>query len=91
MCCFSYRFVYVQEGLQELNNTSIRPQVKPWISSFLSVSHNIEEVRDDNITIFTTTDRYPFSTKKELVWNWFGFKVGSTCNPFSEPVCFSTD
>jgi len=48
MCCFSYRFVYVQEGLQELNNTSIRPQVKPWISSFLSVSHNIEEVRDDN-------------------------------------------
>uniref|UniRef100_A0A673N5I7 Conserved oligomeric Golgi complex subunit 4 n=1 Tax=Sinocyclocheilus rhinocerous TaxID=307959 RepID=A0A673N5I7_9TELE len=33
----------LQEGLQELNNTSIRPQVKPWISSFLSVSHNIEE------------------------------------------------
>ncbi|XP_058257409.1 conserved oligomeric Golgi complex subunit 4 [Hemibagrus wyckioides] len=33
----------LQEGLQELNNTAIRPQVKPWISSFLSVSHNIEE------------------------------------------------
>ncbi|MCJ8737287.1 hypothetical protein PDJAM_G00022310 [Pangasius djambal] len=33
----------LQEGLQELNNTAVRPQVKPWISSFLSVSHNIEE------------------------------------------------
>ncbi|KAF5898680.1 conserved oligomeric Golgi complex subunit 4, partial [Clarias magur] len=33
----------LQEGLQELNNTAIRPQVKPWISSFLSISHNIEE------------------------------------------------
>lgn len=43
--------VCVQEGLQELNNTAIRPQVKPWISSFLSVSHNIEEVRYDNIAI----------------------------------------
>ncbi|XP_053491414.1 conserved oligomeric Golgi complex subunit 4-like isoform X2 [Ictalurus furcatus] len=33
----------LQEGLQELYNTAIRPQVKPWISSFLSVSHNIKE------------------------------------------------
>ncbi|XP_036442066.1 conserved oligomeric Golgi complex subunit 4 [Colossoma macropomum] len=33
----------LQEGLQELNNTAIKPQVKPWISNFLSVSHNIEE------------------------------------------------
>ncbi len=48
----------VQEGLQELNNTSIRPQVKPWISSFLSVSHNIEEVWYVNIAIsITTADR----------------------------------
>lgn len=33
-----------QEGLSELNTTAIKPQVKPWISSFLSISHNIEEV-----------------------------------------------
>lgn len=33
-----------QEGLSELNSTAIKPQVKPWISSFLSISHNIEEV-----------------------------------------------
>ncbi|XP_043937253.1 conserved oligomeric Golgi complex subunit 4 isoform X2 [Protopterus annectens] len=33
----------LQEGLMELNNTAIKPQVKPWINSFLSVSHNIEE------------------------------------------------
>ncbi|XP_062868741.1 conserved oligomeric Golgi complex subunit 4 isoform X1 [Trichomycterus rosablanca] len=33
----------LQEGLQELNNTAIKPQVKPWVSNFLSVSHNIEE------------------------------------------------
>ncbi|MBN3273804.1 COG4 protein, partial [Polyodon spathula] len=33
----------LQEGLTELNNTAIKPQVKPWISSFLSISHNIEE------------------------------------------------
>lgn len=34
-----------QEGLNELNSTAIKPQVKPWINLFLSVSHNIEEVR----------------------------------------------
>ncbi|XP_030621649.1 conserved oligomeric Golgi complex subunit 4 isoform X2 [Chanos chanos] len=33
----------LQEGLLELNNTAIKPQVKPWISNFLSISHNIEE------------------------------------------------
>ncbi|KAG7468702.1 hypothetical protein MATL_G00145750 [Megalops atlanticus] len=33
----------LQEGLTELNNTAIKPQVKPWISNFLSISHNIEE------------------------------------------------
>ncbi|XP_010878316.1 conserved oligomeric Golgi complex subunit 4 isoform X2 [Esox lucius] len=33
----------LQEGLMELNTTAIKPQVKPWISSFLSISHNIEE------------------------------------------------
>ncbi|XP_062327709.1 conserved oligomeric Golgi complex subunit 4 [Osmerus eperlanus] len=33
----------LQEGLTELNSTAIKPQVKPWISSFLSISHNIEE------------------------------------------------
>uniref|UniRef100_A0AAY4BY69 Conserved oligomeric Golgi complex subunit 4 n=1 Tax=Denticeps clupeoides TaxID=299321 RepID=A0AAY4BY69_9TELE len=33
----------LQEGLLELNNSAIKPQVKPWISNFLSVSHNIEE------------------------------------------------
>lgn len=33
----------LQEGLSELNTTAIKPQVKPWISSFLSISHNIEE------------------------------------------------
>ncbi|KAF2978888.1 hypothetical protein EK904_006138 [Melospiza melodia maxima] len=31
------------EGLNELNSTAIKPQVKPWINLFLSVSHNIEE------------------------------------------------
>ncbi|KAK2854079.1 hypothetical protein Q5P01_006740 [Channa striata] len=33
----------LQEGLTELNTTAVKPQVKPWISSFLSISHNIEE------------------------------------------------
>uniref|UniRef100_A0A3B4V6S3 Conserved oligomeric Golgi complex subunit 4 n=1 Tax=Seriola dumerili TaxID=41447 RepID=A0A3B4V6S3_SERDU len=33
----------LQEGLTELNTTAIKPQVKPWISSFLAISHNIEE------------------------------------------------
>ncbi|XP_036130163.1 conserved oligomeric Golgi complex subunit 4 isoform X1 [Molossus molossus] len=33
----------LQEGLTELNNTAIKPQVQPWINTFLSVSHNIEE------------------------------------------------
>ncbi|XP_065519306.1 conserved oligomeric Golgi complex subunit 4 isoform X2 [Lathamus discolor] len=33
----------LQEGLSELNSTAIKPQVKPWINLFLSVSHNIEE------------------------------------------------
>ncbi|KAF3832595.1 hypothetical protein F7725_026260 [Dissostichus mawsoni] len=33
----------LQEGLTELNTTAIKSQVKPWISSFLSISHNIEE------------------------------------------------
>uniref|UniRef100_A0A671EWR1 Conserved oligomeric Golgi complex subunit 4 n=1 Tax=Rhinolophus ferrumequinum TaxID=59479 RepID=A0A671EWR1_RHIFE len=33
----------LQEGLTELNNTAVKPQVQPWINNFLSVSHNIEE------------------------------------------------
>nr|XP_010959443.1 PREDICTED: conserved oligomeric Golgi complex subunit 4 [Camelus bactrianus] len=33
----------LQEGLTELNSTAIKPQVQPWINTFLSVSHNIEE------------------------------------------------
>ncbi|KAG7230511.1 hypothetical protein INR49_024620 [Caranx melampygus] len=33
----------LQEGLTELNTTAVKPQVKPWISSFLAISHNIEE------------------------------------------------
>ncbi|KAG8572580.1 hypothetical protein GDO81_012098 [Engystomops pustulosus] len=33
----------LQEGLGELNSTAVKPQVKPWINVFLSVSHNIEE------------------------------------------------
>ncbi|XP_053179097.1 conserved oligomeric Golgi complex subunit 4 [Scomber japonicus] len=33
----------LQEGLTELNTTAIKPQIKPWISCFLSISHNIEE------------------------------------------------
>ncbi|XP_047220119.1 conserved oligomeric Golgi complex subunit 4 [Girardinichthys multiradiatus] len=33
----------LQEGLTELNTTAVKPQIKPWISSFLSISHNIEE------------------------------------------------
>ncbi|XP_066494092.1 conserved oligomeric Golgi complex subunit 4-like [Tiliqua scincoides] len=33
----------LQEGLSELTNSAIKPQVKPWINLFLSVSHNIEE------------------------------------------------
>ncbi|KAF6077129.1 component of oligomeric golgi complex 4 [Phyllostomus discolor] len=33
----------LQEGLTELNNTAIKPQVQPWINTFLSVSRNIEE------------------------------------------------
>lgn len=41
--CTSCGFVS-QEGLTELNTTAVKPQVKPWISSFLSISHNIEEV-----------------------------------------------
>uniref|UniRef100_A0A8D2ZEV5 Conserved oligomeric Golgi complex subunit 4 n=1 Tax=Scophthalmus maximus TaxID=52904 RepID=A0A8D2ZEV5_SCOMX len=34
---------FLQEGLTELNTTAVKPQVKPWISSFLAISHNIEE------------------------------------------------
>lgn len=33
----------LQEGLLELNSSAIKPQVKPWILTFLSFSHNIEE------------------------------------------------
>ncbi|KAJ7312062.1 hypothetical protein JRQ81_006397 [Phrynocephalus forsythii] len=33
----------LQEGLNELTNSAVKPQVKPWINLFLSVSHNIEE------------------------------------------------
>uniref|UniRef100_A0A8C4M163 Conserved oligomeric Golgi complex subunit 4 n=1 Tax=Equus asinus TaxID=9793 RepID=A0A8C4M163_EQUAS len=33
----------LEEGLTELNSTAIKPQVQPWINTFLSVSHNIEE------------------------------------------------
>ncbi|CAH2323867.1 conserved oligomeric Golgi complex subunit 4 [Pelobates cultripes] len=54
----------LQEGLGELNSTAVKPQVKPWINLFLSVSHNIEEslIRDqhhkvENICIFIKEER----------------------------------
>ncbi|KAE8609187.1 hypothetical protein XENTR_v10011735 [Xenopus tropicalis] len=43
----------LQEGLGELNSTAVKPQVKPWINLFLSVSHNIEEV-----SCLKDTDKY---------------------------------
>uniref|UniRef100_A0A8D0GFT0 Conserved oligomeric Golgi complex subunit 4 n=1 Tax=Sphenodon punctatus TaxID=8508 RepID=A0A8D0GFT0_SPHPU len=33
----------LQEGLNELTTSAVKPQVKPWINLFLSVSHNVEE------------------------------------------------
>lgn len=33
----------LQEGLAELNSSAVKPQVQPWINTFLSVSHSIEE------------------------------------------------
>lgn len=41
---FALSLPCLQEGLAELNSTAIKPQVQPWINTFLSVSHNIEEV-----------------------------------------------
>lgn len=35
--------VLLQEGLAELNSSAVKPQVQPWINTFLSVSHSIEE------------------------------------------------
>ncbi|XP_015275299.1 PREDICTED: conserved oligomeric Golgi complex subunit 4 [Gekko japonicus] len=44
MAAISHKFRdLLQEGLNELTNSAIKPQVKPWINLFLSVSHNIEE------------------------------------------------
>ncbi|XP_070985575.1 conserved oligomeric Golgi complex subunit 4-like isoform X2 [Oncorhynchus clarkii lewisi] len=45
----------LQEGLTELNTTAIKPQVKPWISSFLSISHNIEEAGLSSVIYDTLT------------------------------------
>lgn len=44
MCLMCLCPVLVQEGLAELNSSAVKPQVQPWINTFLSVSHNIEEV-----------------------------------------------
>lgn len=44
LCLMRLCLVLPQEGLTELNSTAIKPQVQPWINTFLSVSHNIEEV-----------------------------------------------
>lgn len=46
MCllCLMRLCLVLQEGLMELSSTAIKPQVQPWINTFLSVSHNIEEV-----------------------------------------------
>lgn len=44
VCLMCLCLVLPQEGLTELNSTAIKPQVQPWINTFLSVSHNIEEV-----------------------------------------------
>uniref|UniRef100_A0A2K6M8J8 Conserved oligomeric Golgi complex subunit 4 n=1 Tax=Rhinopithecus bieti TaxID=61621 RepID=A0A2K6M8J8_RHIBE len=43
LLCYMSPPCLVQEGLTELNSTAIKPQVQPWINSFFSVSHNIEE------------------------------------------------
>lgn len=45
LCSITHCVLSSQEGLNELNSTAVKPQVKPWINLFLSVSHNIEEVR----------------------------------------------
>uniref|UniRef100_A0A671MG76 Conserved oligomeric Golgi complex subunit 4 n=1 Tax=Sinocyclocheilus anshuiensis TaxID=1608454 RepID=A0A671MG76_9TELE len=71
----------LQEGLQELNNTSIRPQVKPWISSFLSVSHNIEE---EEFSEYEANDPWVQQLVVQLEQLMAEFKVGLS------PVIYDT-
>uniref|UniRef100_A0A8C2I3I9 Conserved oligomeric Golgi complex subunit 4 n=1 Tax=Cyprinus carpio TaxID=7962 RepID=A0A8C2I3I9_CYPCA len=71
----------LQEGLQELNNTSIRPQVKPWISSFLSVSHNIEE---EEFSEYEANDPWVQQLILQLEQLMAEFKVGLS------PVIYDT-
>uniref|UniRef100_A0A671NFB0 Conserved oligomeric Golgi complex subunit 4 n=1 Tax=Sinocyclocheilus anshuiensis TaxID=1608454 RepID=A0A671NFB0_9TELE len=71
----------LQEGLQELNNTSIRPQVKPWISSFLSVSHNIEE---EEFSEYEANDPWVQQLIVQLEQLMAEFKVGLS------PVIYDT-
>uniref|UniRef100_A0A8C1GUN9 Conserved oligomeric Golgi complex subunit 4 n=1 Tax=Cyprinus carpio TaxID=7962 RepID=A0A8C1GUN9_CYPCA len=71
----------LQEGLQELNNTSIRPQVKPWISSFLSVSHNIEE---EEFSDYEANDPWVQQLIVQLEQLMAEFKVGLS------PVIYDT-
>ncbi|XP_037401397.1 conserved oligomeric Golgi complex subunit 4 [Pygocentrus nattereri] len=63
----------LQEGLQELNNTAIKPQVKPWISNFLSVSHNIEE---EEFSEYEANDPWVQQLVVQLEQLMAEFKVG---------------
>uniref|UniRef100_A0A672P2P2 Conserved oligomeric Golgi complex subunit 4 n=1 Tax=Sinocyclocheilus grahami TaxID=75366 RepID=A0A672P2P2_SINGR len=71
----------LQEGLQDLNNTSIRPQVKPWISSFLSLSHNIEE---EEFSEYEANDPWVQQLIVQLEQLMAEFKVGLS------PVIYDT-
>ena len=78
----------LQEGLTELNNTAIKPQVKPWISNFLSISHNIEEVSTHTHThTHTHTQKPSLPHSYPLLFLWtlqsslctLAFFASSTC------------
>ncbi|XP_066290971.1 conserved oligomeric Golgi complex subunit 4-like [Branchiostoma lanceolatum] len=44
LASLSHRFKnMLQEGLAELDSSAIKPQVKPWVATFHSFSHNITE------------------------------------------------
>ncbi|KAG8572586.1 hypothetical protein GDO81_012098 [Engystomops pustulosus] len=83
----------LQEGLGELNSTAVKPQVKPWINVFLSVSHNIEE---EEFNDYEANDPWvqQFIVNLEQLMAEFKVRADQQCPIFCQgsllyAICFS--
>lgn len=66
----------LQYGLSQLSSSAVKPRLKPWVDSFLSVNHDI---REDEFSMYEANDPFVQNFIMNLEQLLAEFKVRITC------------